>query len=38
MCIRDSYERVDEKLRQLGAQIQRVERDEPTQEMTPLRL
>jgi UDP-N-acetylglucosamine 1-carboxyvinyltransferase len=32
------YERVDEKLRALGAQIQRVERDEPTQEMTPLRL
>jgi UDP-N-acetylglucosamine 1-carboxyvinyltransferase len=32
------YERVDEKLRQLGAQIQRVEQDEPTQEMTPLRL
>jgi UDP-N-acetylglucosamine 1-carboxyvinyltransferase len=32
------YERVDEKLRQLGAQVQRVERDEPTQELTPLRL
>ncbi len=32
------YERVDEKLRELGAQIQRIERDEPTQEMIPLRL